>query len=78
MRIGLLDVDGHAKKNKWGATIYPHSQPFRDTITPNTPPQWQIDMARWTNHIATFKNTDFKEYSPRINFKCSTYFNQQK
>lgn len=24
MRIGLVDVDGHAKKKKWGATIYPN------------------------------------------------------
>lgn len=24
MRIGILDVDGHAKKKKWGATIYPN------------------------------------------------------
>lgn len=24
MRIGLIDVDGHAKKKKWGATIYPN------------------------------------------------------
>lgn len=23
-RIGLIDVDGHAKKKKWGATIYPN------------------------------------------------------
>ena len=23
-RIGLVDVDGHAKKKKWGATIYPN------------------------------------------------------
>ena len=23
MKIGLIDVDGHAKKKKWGATIYP-------------------------------------------------------
>lgn len=22
--IGLIDVDGHAKKKKWGATIYPN------------------------------------------------------
>lgn len=22
--IGLVDVDGHAKKKKWGATIYPN------------------------------------------------------
>ena len=24
MRIGLIDVDSHAKKKKWGATIYPN------------------------------------------------------
>lgn len=24
MRIGLVDVDGHGKKKKWGATIYPN------------------------------------------------------
>lgn len=24
MRIGLVDVDGHAKRKKWGATIYPN------------------------------------------------------
>lgn len=24
MRIGLIDVDGHAKKKKWGATVYPN------------------------------------------------------
>lgn len=24
MRIGLVDIDGHAKKKKWGATVYPN------------------------------------------------------
>lgn len=24
MRVGLVDIDGHAKKKKWGATIYPN------------------------------------------------------
>ena len=24
MKIGLIDVDGHARKKKWGATIYPN------------------------------------------------------
>ena len=24
MRIGLVDIDGHARKKKWGATIYPN------------------------------------------------------
>lgn len=24
MKIGLVDIDGHAKKKKWGATVYPN------------------------------------------------------
>ena len=24
MKIGLIDVDGQAKKKKWGSTIYPN------------------------------------------------------
>ena len=24
MKVGLVDIDGHAKKKKWGATIYPN------------------------------------------------------
>lgn len=24
MKIGLIDVDGHAKKKKWGASLYPN------------------------------------------------------
>lgn len=24
MRIGLLDIDGHTAKKKWGATVYPN------------------------------------------------------
>ena len=51
-----------------------HSQPFR-TFTPNQKiPNWQIDMARYTNHKAIYKSIDFKDYQPRIGFKCSEYF----
>jgi len=50
------------------------AQPFRD-FTPNQIiPQWQIDMARYTNHHAIYKTIDFKEYQPRIGFLCSQYF----
>ena len=24
MKIGLVDIDGHGRKKKWGATIYPN------------------------------------------------------
>jgi hypothetical protein len=51
-----------------------HSQPFRDFTSNQILPQWQKDMARYTNHHAIFKTIDFKEYKPRIGFVCKNYF----
>lgn len=49
-------------------------QPFRD-FTPNQIiPQWQKDMARYTNKKEIYRNNDFKDYVPRKNFICSQYF----
>jgi radical SAM superfamily enzyme YgiQ (UPF0313 family) len=51
-----------------------HSQPFRN-FTPNQIiPQWQSDMARYTNHHGIYKTVDFKEYQPRKGFTCNQYF----
>lgn len=51
------------------------AQPYRD-FTPNQIiPKWQTDMARYTNHKAIYKSIDFKDYCPRINFRCDKYFN---
>jgi radical SAM superfamily enzyme YgiQ (UPF0313 family) len=50
------------------------AQPFR-TFTPNQIiPNWQIDMARYTNKMNIYQSIDFKDYQPRIGFKCSQYF----
>jgi hypothetical protein len=52
----------------------PFAQPFRD-FTPNQIiPQWQLDLARWVNIKSIFKSCEFKDYQPRIGFKCSKYF----
>ena len=58
--------------------IYPYAQPFRDPNNPNyQPPQWQRDLARWTNNKACFLKFDFANYSPRKGFMCSSYFDVQ-
>ncbi len=52
-----------------------HSQPYRDFTVNQIIPQWQKDMARYTNKKQLYKSMDFKEYKPRKNFKCEQYFN---
>lgn len=37
-------------------------------------PQWQKDMERWTNKHQLFWSLDFKDFEPRIVFKCKQYF----
>lgn len=37
-------------------------------------PQWERDMARWSNRRELFASTDFKQYIPRKDFKCEQYF----
>lgn len=54
--------------------LYAFAQPYRD-FTPNQIiPQWQKDMARYTNLKWLYKSIDFKEFIPRKNFICSSYF----
>lgn len=55
--------------------VAPFSQPFRDFTPKQIIPQWQLDMAQWTNKKSNFKSCDFKEYKPRKNFCCNEYFN---
>lgn len=41
----------------------------------STIPQWQKDMAHWTNKHQIYEACEFKDFSPRKNFKCNEYFN---
>lgn len=51
------------------------AQPFRDINNPHQViPQWQQDMARWAMRRELYVATDFKDFSPRIGFKCIEYF----
>ena len=60
---------------RYGGLVCCNAQPFRDPFNQrNIIPQWQKDMARWTNRKELYKSFDFKDYEARIGFKCSEYF----
>lgn len=54
-----------------------HAQPLQNfkNHNYNIIPQWQKDMARWSNRRELYKTCDFKDFQPRKNFKCKQYFN---
>jgi hypothetical protein len=55
----------------------PFAQPLIRFDTKNVIPQWQMDMARYTNRMAILKSVDFKDYTPRRGFKCAEYFKNE-
>ncbi len=56
--------------------VYAYAQPYRDPTNPNhNIPKWQKDMAQWCNKRMIFCKCDFKDFSPRKNFTCREYFN---
>ena len=61
-------------KKKSGREIIPYAQPYRDFTRCQRIPQWQKDMAHWCNKHEIFSKTDFKNFSPRKDFKCEQYF----
>lgn len=65
------------RHNKVGRAVYAYAQPYRDPDKKNTPPAWQLDMARWVNKRMIFCTTDFKDFSPRKGFVCGKYFDNQ-
>lgn len=51
-------------------------QPFRDfNNLKQKIPQWQKDMAHWSNRHQLYATCDFKDFEPRKGFKCKEYFN---
>ena len=55
--------------------VTPFAQPFIRFDSKSVIPQWQIDMAQYTNRTRILKSIDFKDFIPRRGFKCSYYFN---
>jgi hypothetical protein len=52
----------------------PFAQPLMRFTDKTNIPQWQVDMARYTNRPAILKSIDFKDYRPRRGVKCAEYF----
>lgn len=57
--------------------VYPHAQPYRDPFNRRAEiPQWQKDMAGWTNKKIIFESIPFEEFIPRKGFKCEEYLHE--
>jgi hypothetical protein len=62
-------------KKKGSSRYLPHCQPFRDIANRSQIiPQWQKDMARWTDRKHLFRTCEFEDFEPRKGFKCKEYF----
>lgn len=70
--------EAFTRVNHWrmkGGRILPHCQPYRDLNNPHQIiPQWQKDLAGWTNKKWVFRSCEFKDFEPRKGFKCEEYF----
>ena len=53
--------------------ILPFVMIYRDPNNRNEISQYHKDLARWCNRPELFKTMDFKDFSPRKNFKCENY-----
>lgn len=61
-------------KNK-GGRFLPHCQPYRDlNNTRQVIHQWQKDLASWADKKWVFRSCEFKDFVPRVGFKCKEYF----
>jgi hypothetical protein len=58
---------------KW-LDVRPFAQPYISFDRKPEIPQWQLDMAHYTNRMAILKTVDFKDFKPRRNFRCAEYF----
>lgn len=62
----------HWRKKK---KVILHAQPYRDLNNPRQSiPQWQKDMARWTDRKELYRSCEFKDFEPRKGFSCKEYF----
>ncbi len=62
-------------KQKANGRYLPYAQPYRDFNNQRQHiPQWQLDLARWTDRKALFRKIEFLDFSPRKGFTCNEYF----
>lgn len=76
----LLDdfQESFSRVNHWrekGRRFLPHAQPYRDLHNPHQViPQWQKDLAGWSDNRWKFRSCGFKDFEPRKGFRCEEYF----
>lgn len=69
----------HWRDAKYHNRVCCQSQPMLDlTSQIQHIPQWQKDMARWSNRKEIYFSTDFKDYAPRHGFLGKQHFTQEK
>lgn len=55
--------------------VLPHAQPYRSLTDRNQViPQWQEDLARWSDRKELYRSCRFEDFQPRTGFKCKEYF----
>lgn len=55
--------------------VIPHAQPYRSLADrKQVIPQWQKDLARWTDRKEFYISCRFEDFEPRKGFKCKEYF----
>lgn len=69
MRISLIDVDGHGRKEKWGATVFPNLALCKIA---------SYHKSRGAIKRMIFMTNPFEVYEPRKGFKCGAYFDRLK
>lgn len=63
------------KRKEYGIRVNCQSQPMLDfSKKKQVIPQWQRDMAHWSNRKELYHTIDFKDFKPRKNFICRAYF----
>lgn len=72
-----IDEDLYRLRKLKEIGILPFVMIYRDPNNKNEVSQYHKDLARWCNRPELFKTMDFKDFSPRKNFKCSSYFNEK-
>lgn len=58
--------------------ITPYVMPYRDLSNKTKPSQYVKDLAHYVNKPMIFKSFSFKDFSPRIGFRCDAYFKGSK
>lgn len=82
MRIGLIDVDGHHRKKKWGATCYPNlalGKLARYHILQGDTVEWAVPLSLFDHiHYDIIYASKVFNFSPDVDFRQYSYDKLEK